>query len=164
MIDWQAQFEREALPHFDSLLRFARRRTTDDSSARDIVQETLFRAWKAFGRLSPDSNIRAWLFRILRHTAVDVCCRETRNSVQTVPLCEGAHVSVQSEAESLEILEVLRALPDEQRKVLLMAVVDGFKCREISEVLGIPIGTVMSRLSRARQTLRAALMPESVNQ
>lgn len=158
MDERQAQFERAALPHFESLLRYARRRAADDSAARNLLQETWLRAWRAFAKLRPDANVRAWLFRILHHSSVDAF-DSARHSVPTRPLREGWSVPVRSGAECLEVRDALDMLPEEQRQVILMAVVEGYKCREISKTLNIPIGTVMSRLSRGRQALREILMP-----
>jgi RNA polymerase sigma-70 factor (ECF subfamily) len=156
----QEQFERGALPHLESLLRFARRLTGHDSAARDLVQETFLQAWRAFDRLRPDSNLRAWLFRILMHVSYDAG-RRARRSVPIVPLSYGLAVPAASRADSLEVLEALDLLPVDQRTVLILAAVEGFTCREASEILGVPQGTVMSRLSRARQAMRAALAPET---
>jgi len=153
----QNEFERVAMPHVDSLLRFARRLAQGPYTANDLVQETYLQAWRAFDRLRPDSNVRAWLFRILVNTARGEG-RKAKRSLQLAPLVEGrsARAAIAIE-ESLGVLEALDVLPAEQRTVLILAVVEGFMCREVSEILSVPIGTVMSRLSRGRQALREAL-------
>jgi RNA polymerase sigma-70 factor (ECF subfamily) len=158
----QAEFERVAMPHLDSLLRFARRLSGDDSSARDLVQDTFLRAWRGFGSLRPESNVRAWLFQILIHAWRDAG-RKALRSVLSVPLSRGMDFPGASD-EPLEILDALDRLPEDQRTVLILGAVEGFTCREISEILGVPIGTAMSRLSRGRQALREALqrVPEKV--
>jgi len=158
MSDRQAEFERVALPHLEGLLRFARRLAKDPSSARDLVQETFLQAWRAFARLRPDSNVRAWMFRIL----INVHRGEGRKArrrpdVSTLPN-KWAESSVE---ESVGVLEALDRLPEEQRTVLVLGVVEGFTAREMSEILDVPAGTVMSRLSRARQAMRNALAPEA---
>ena len=164
MSDRQAEFERVALPHLEGLLRFARRLAKDPSSARDLVQETFLQAWRAFARLRPDSNVRAWLFRIL----VNVHRGEGRKArrmpeVSLLPEASGPpELWAESSMEvSLGVLEALDRLPEEQRTVLILGVVEGFTAKEMSEILNVPAGTVMSRLSRARQAMRNALAPEA---
>ncbi len=153
----QNEFERVALPHPASLLRYARRLAANRSAANDLVQEKYLQAWRAFEQLRPDSNVRAWLFRILIN-AWRGEGRKAGRSVLVVPLDCGR--DARSEGflqESLEVLDALDRLPSEQRDVLILAVAEGFSCREVSDILSIPIGTVMSRLSRGRQALRLAL-------
>jgi RNA polymerase sigma-70 factor (ECF subfamily) len=160
MASRQAEFEALALPHLERLLRFARR--LDPSRARDLVQETYLQAWRAFPRLRPESNVRAWLFTILINTARAEGRRAARTP-ELVPLpdrWEGQ--SGASAAESVEVLQALDRLPEDQRSALILAVIEGFTSKEISEILRVPIGTVMSRLSRARQALRTALEVEIV--
>jgi RNA polymerase sigma-70 factor (ECF subfamily) len=161
MSDRQAEFERVALPHLEGLLRFARRLAKDPSSARDLVQETFLQAWRAFARLRPDSNVRAWLFRIL----INVHRGEGRKSrrMPEVPMLSALpeQCAEASVLESLGVLEALDRLPEERRTVLILAVVEGFTAKEISEILSVPAGTVMSRLSRARQAMRNALASEA---
>jgi RNA polymerase sigma-70 factor, ECF subfamily len=149
----QDQFERIAMPHLRSLLRVARRLTPDGPTAEDLVQETMLLAWRGFGRFQIDSNARAWLFRIL----LNVFYGQGRKA-QREPLPAAAAVDTKLQ-EAIEIEEALQALPIEQRAVLLLCIVEGFTCREAAEILNIPIGTVMSRLSRARQELRKSLAP-----
>jgi RNA polymerase sigma-70 factor (ECF subfamily) len=154
------EFERVALIHADALLRVARRMLRDDSLAEDAVQETLLLAWRAFARFQPETNCRAWLFRILLNSIR----AHWRRAVPITELPEGqsldsiaaAHPSHESLVHSDAILAV-NALSEEQRTVFLLAAVEGFTCREISSMLAIPIGTVMSRLSRSRAELRRAL-------
>ena len=162
MNERQAEFERVALPHLDGVLRFARRLTGGDARARDLVQETYLQAWRGFAGLRPDSNVRAWLFRILIHVAHDAG-RKIRRSVPVVPLSLAMGIAGVSEQPS-DLLEALDRLPEEQRATLILGAVEGFTCREISGILGVPIGTVMSRLSRGRQALRAALTEVPVSE
>jgi RNA polymerase sigma-70 factor, ECF subfamily len=149
----QDQFERIAMPHLRSLLRVARRLTLDGAAAEDLAQETLLLAWRGFHQFQTGSNARAWLFRILLNAFYGQG-RKAQREPEPVPAIVDTRLQ-----ESLEIAEALEALPIEQRTVLLLCVVEGFTCREAAEVLGIPIGTVMSRLSRARQELRTSLAP-----
>jgi RNA polymerase sigma-70 factor (ECF subfamily) len=151
----QREFERVVLPHAASLLRFARRLQGGGQAAEDLVQETLLLAWRGFRRFETNSNARAWLFRILINAFYGQG-RKAHTSPKTVPITE--HRSSGSSAtERLEVQQAMAGLSDEHRAVLLLAVVEGFTSREISDMLSIPAGTVMSRLSRARQALREVL-------
>jgi RNA polymerase sigma-70 factor (ECF subfamily) len=149
----QDQFERIAMPHLRSLLRVARRLTPDVAAAEDLVQETMLLAWRGFHQFQADTNARAWLFRILLNAFYG-----QGRKAQRVPLPVPAVVNTKLQ-EAVEIAEALETLPIEQRTVLLLCVVEGFTCREIAGILNVPIGTVMSRLSRARQELRTFLAP-----
>jgi RNA polymerase sigma factor (sigma-70 family) len=149
----QDAFEHIAMPHLAALLRVARRLTLDPTAAEDLVQETMLLAWRGFRRFHTGSNARAWLFRIL----FNAFHGERRKARFDAPASEeGVRPMLQ---EAVEIAQALEALPIEQRTVLLLCVVEGFTCREAAEILEVPIGTVMSRLSRARQELRARLAP-----
>ena len=162
MSERQVEFERIALPHLRSLARFARRLSGSAASADDLVQETCLRAWRAFGgfdRLNP----RAWLFRILINTHRD----EGRRRRSLYIHAGDIHASGIEQAACApddrrpEILQALGRLPEEQRTVLLLNVVEGFTCQETADILAVPIGTVMSRLSRGRQAMRSLLAPRA---
>jgi RNA polymerase sigma-70 factor, ECF subfamily len=148
----QQEFEHIAMPHLAALLRVARRLTFDPASAEDLVQETMLLAWHGFHNFQPGTNARAWLFRIL-FNAFHAAARKPA-AAAIGPASMNAR-----QQDTVEISEALEALPIEQRTVLLMCVVEGFTCREAAEILDLPIGTVMSRLSRARQELRSSLAP-----
>ena len=150
-----------AIPQSGSLLRFACRLTNDRAAAEDLVQETLLQAWRNFHQFEPESNIRAWLFRILVNRFYGQG-RKTRLAPVMVPLSPGIRSRAASTDETLEVLEALGQLPSEQRAVLLLGVVEGFTCNEVAKILSVPIGTVMSRLSRARRALREKLSPVSM--
>jgi len=141
------------MPHLAALLRVARRLTLDFSSAEDLVQETMLLAWRGFHGFQTGTNARAWLFRIL-FNAFHGAGRKARRDF--LPSQESVRPMLQ---EAVEIAEALDALSLEQRTVLLLAVVEGFTCQEVSGILDLPVGTVMSRLSRARQELRKSLAP-----
>ncbi len=117
-------------------------------------------AWRGFDRFREGSNMRAWLFRILIN-AVNARGRKLRVMPAMAPI-ESHDVAVGSSAMALEISRAFDQLAAEQREVLLLAVVEGFTCEETAGILEIPIGTVMSRLSRGRQTLREQLTSRSV--
>jgi RNA polymerase sigma-70 factor (ECF subfamily) len=158
--DEREEFESIVLVHTDALLRTARRLLSCDSLAEDAVQETLLCAWRAFHQFQRDTNCRAWLFRIL----LNGISRNGRRAVPLVGLRPGQSldniVAIQPPFASWaysEAIAAIDALPEERRIVFLLAEVDGFACKEISSMLAIPIGTVMSRLSRCRSELRNAL-------
>ena len=155
------EFERVALPHAPSLLRFALRLARNRPNAEDLVQEALLLAWRAFPRFEPGSNARAWLFRILINLFLSQG-RKARFAPPVLLLTPEIQAPAHSHSESLEVIQALDRLPSDQRTVLLLAVVEGFTCREISEILSIPIGTVMSRLARARDAMREVLAPAKV--
>ena len=157
----QAEFERVAIPQSGSLLRFACRLTNDRAAAEDLVQETLLQAWRSFHQFEPASNIRAWLFRILVNTFYGQG-RKNRLAPVIVPLSAAIRSRAGSTDETLEVLDALDQLPSEQREVLLLGVVEGFTCSEVSKILAVPIGTIMSRLSRGRRALREKLNPVSM--
>jgi RNA polymerase sigma-70 factor, ECF subfamily len=154
------EFERIALVHTDALQRMARRLLRCDSRAEDAVQETLLCAWRAFHRFQRDTNCKAWLFRIL----LNGISRNGRRAVPLVGLPPGQSldniVAIRPPLVSFvysEVVAAIEALPEERRIVFLLAEVEGFACKEISSMLAIPIGTVMSRLGRCRVELRHAL-------
>jgi RNA polymerase sigma-70 factor (ECF subfamily) len=140
------------MPEAQRLLRFALHLTRDKPSAEDLVQETLLKAWRSFHQFQDGSSARAWLYRIL----VNAFHAQARK-VRSLPI--PVEPKTPAMIERLEINQALDSLPVEHRTVLLLGVVEGFTCREISGILSVPIGTVMSRLSRARQALREKLMP-----
>lgn len=160
----QHEFESDAVPHSQSLLRVARRLTFDPAMAEDLVQETLLRAWRSFDQFEPGTNARAWLFQILFNVFY-AQGRKTRSAPLLVPLQpsggeasprDGTHFSA---LDSAILSTALDELSNEHRAVILLAVIEGFTCREVAGILSLPIGTVMSRLSRARQALRESLAP-----
>jgi len=157
----QDEFERLAMPHTRSLLRVAQRLTQDRDTAEDLVQETMLSAWRGFAQFRAGSNERAWLFRILVN-AVNARGRKLRAAPLIAPI-SGHDVRVDASAlTSAEVAQALDGIAIEQREVLLLGVVEGFTCQEMAGILSIPIGTVMSRLSRARQALREQLTPRVI--
>jgi len=158
----ERDFERSVLPHAPGLLRFGLRLAGDSSQAEDLVQETLLLAWRSFGRLDTGANVRAWLYRIL----LNVFLQQKRRLRTALAFTVSADVAraTQPSDESAEVRQAFSRLGDDQRTVLLLAVVEGFTCREISGILGVPIGTVMSRLSRAREAMRELLSTSRVLQ
>jgi RNA polymerase sigma-70 factor, ECF subfamily len=157
-------FEQLAIPLFDSLYNFAHWLTQNREEAEDLVQETYVKALKGFASFQPGTNFRAWIFRILRNTFFT--SRTGLAAARTTAMDDEAleELSVtQATPESLlleraneqDVQAALEALPVAFREVLLLCEVEEMSYQEISETLMIPVGTVMSRLSRARKALRA---------
>jgi len=153
----QDEFEQIAMPHVRSLLSAARRLTLDPAASEDLVQETMLLAWRAFHQFECGTNARAWLFRILFNCFYARARKEQKDA--SASLSEVQRGSDPKLQEAAEIAEAFQALNGEQRAVLLLGVVEGFTCQETAEILNVPLGTVMSRLSRARQALRERLAP-----
>ena len=150
------EFGEIALPQAPNLLRFARRLTADPAAAEDLVQETFMRAWRSFDQFHGGTNVRAWLFRILLNTFYG---QGRKGRLTLVPLDDTDKAAAPGTEAVFDVAGALAKLPVEQRTVLMLGAVEGFTCREMSEMLGIPMGTVMSRLSRARQAMRSRLDP-----
>jgi RNA polymerase sigma-70 factor, ECF subfamily len=150
--------------HARSLLRVARRLTSGSASgstqAEDLVQECLLLAWRSFHQLREGSNAKAWLFRILFNCWY-AQGRKLRKVPALVPLTTDVSISTPAGIprydEAMAVSRALEGLQNEHRTVLLLGVVEGLTCHEIAEVLSVPVGTVMSRLSRARQAMRTRL-------
>ena len=146
----------QILDHIPRLRRYARALLGDRYSADDLVQDTLERAWNKFHLWRPGSDLRAWLFAIMHNVFVNQV-RGKRSEIEKA-MEELPDVPVRAtQSDSLEIADVersLRALPDEQREVLLLVAIEEMTYDEVSRALAIPIGTVMSRLSRARERMR----------
>ena len=146
----------QILEHIPRLRRYARALLGDRYAADDLVQDTLERAWNKFHLWRPGSDLRAWLFTIMHNVFVNQV-RSKRNEIEKT-MEELPVVAVRAtQSDSLEIVDLehaLRALPDEQREVLLLVAIEEMTYDEVSCALAIPIGTVMSRLSRARERMR----------
>ena len=158
----RASFEQEAIPHLEALLRTAVRLSGNRARAEDAVQETYLRAWRSFRTYRPETNCRAWLFKILLNVLKKAAGKQRRD-----PLAEAEDVEVSGkliplfpEAEGgnrQDLLAAVNRLAPEFREVLWLVVVEGFAYREAAQILDIPMGTVMSRLYRARRELRRFL-------
>ena len=146
----------QILEHIPRLRRYARALLGDRYAADDLVQDTLERAWNKFHLWRPGSDLRAWLFTIMHNVFVNQV-RSKRSEIEKT-MEELPVVAVRAtQSDSLEIAGVeraLRALPDEQREVLILVAIEEMTYDEVSRALAIPIGTVMSRLSRARERMR----------
>lgn len=158
----QDEFECVAMCHARSLLRVARRLTSRSSEAEDLVQECLLLAWRGFHQLRAGTNARAWLFRIL-FNAYYAEGRKTRRAPDMVSLTAEVSIATPAIDDAMEVTRALDSLHLDHRTVLLLGVVEGFTCNEIAEILAVPVGTVMSRLSRARQAMRMRLATRAVS-
>jgi RNA polymerase sigma-70 factor (ECF subfamily) len=150
--------------HIASLRRYARALMRNSADAEDLVQEALTRAVARADSFQAGTNLRAWLFTILHNVHVNqVRSKAARPQEVDVDDVESKLVSPPRQEERVELREMMRAideLPEEQRKVLLLVALEGLKYDEVADMLGVPIGTVMSRLSRAREAVRAKLANE----
>lgn len=155
-------FEAVALPHLNDLYRTAVHLVGDRAEAHDLVQEAYLHAWKAFHRFEPGTNCRAWLFKILinevRHYRrrwfnSKTIAEPEQSFEETLEFEPPVPEDIQDE----DVLAALDEVPREFREVVLLSDVQEFSYKEIAEMLSIPIGTVMSRLSRGRKQLRVKL-------
>lgn len=157
------EFETAAMPHLADLYRTARFLARDSSECEDLVQETYLEAWKSFHRFQPGTNCRAWLFTILFHRIHHFRRRQIKASrIEPFENPAGADdvmaaPPVPQEIRDEDILLALENLPVDFREVVLMADIQEFSYKEIAATLKIPLGTVMSRLSRGRKLLRQEL-------
>ena len=165
-------FEKIAFEHLDRLHGTALKLTRKSAEADDLVQETYTRAFQHFGQFEQGTNFKAWIFRILVNTYINGYRRKGRAPAlvdfsEMEPVYEEAaqdmsflNQPVESLYERLddEVKQALEKLPEEYRMVLLLASVEGFSYEEIAKMVGIPIGTVMSRLFRARALMRRNLV------
>ena len=154
-------FERVALPHTNDLFRMASSLLRNRTEAEDAVQECLLQAWKSFARFESGTNCRAWLYKILFHVVSHHRRKWSRLWLAEDPqILEDTLVAKTEVPEHLtdqEILGALGRVPQRYAEVVLLADVQEFSYKEIQTTLSIPIGTVMSRLSRGREYLRVEL-------
>jgi RNA polymerase sigma-70 factor (ECF subfamily) len=165
-----AGFEELAMPLFDSLYNFASWLAHNKSNAEDLVQETYLKALRGFASFQPGTNFRAWMFRILRNTFLGSRSTIDRRMTVEIDTEEDAPVlpATSTTPESLliegsqqnAVRNAIEQLPVTFREVLLLCDVEEASYREISEILSIPVGTVMSRLARARKAVRESLLSD----
>ena len=172
----QADFSAQAMEHAPALYAAAMRMTRNPSDAEDLVQETYLKAYRAFRTFEAGTNLKAWLYRILTNTFINIYRAKKRRpeesdleDIEDLYLyrrlggAEAAMAGRSAEDELLdhlteaEVKDAVESLPEQFRMAVLLADVEGFAYKEIAQILDIPIGTVMSRLHRGRKALQKAL-------
>ena len=174
--DEKLDFEQDVIPYMRKLYPAALRMTRNPSDAEDLLQETFARAYAAFHQFRPGTNLSAWLYRILANTFINTCRKVRREPAQSlfselgqmqVPESLFSQSARSAEEEALDriadskIIRALRDLPEGFRAVIYLADIEGYPYKEVAEIMGIPIGTVMSRLHRGRERLRERLVVHS---
>jgi len=169
------RFERDALPYIDQLYGAALKLTRHQSDAEDLVQEVYVKAFTSFNQFQEGTNLKAWLYRILTNTYINLYRKAQRSpkisdssEIEDWQLARAeSHMSNPTESAEMEamnkltdsrIVTAMRELKEEYRYTVYLADVEGFSYKEISDILQVPTGTVMSRLSRGRAQLRKALL------
>ncbi len=166
-----SDFKQAALEHLDALYGFAMVLTRNCTEAEDLVQETYLRAARAFGRLVPDSNLKSWLFAIMRNIRLNQVRRE-HSGPQFVEMdaeeesrwrwldnsANDPHTVLLQKVEREQVRAAIERLPTHYREVILLRDIEGFSYQQIAGILQCPAGTVMSRLGRARERLRTLLV------
>jgi RNA polymerase sigma-70 factor (ECF subfamily) len=163
-----AGFEDLAMPLFDSLYNFARWLAHNSNDAEDLVQETYLKALRGFASFQPGTNFRAWMFQILRNTFLSSCSKlDRRMTVAMDSEEDGPELAIDTEtpetilvnrSNSQLVRRAMDDLPVRYREALLLCEVEEMSYQEIAEILSIPIGTVMSRLARARKAVRESFL------
>jgi RNA polymerase sigma-70 factor (ECF subfamily) len=167
----QSRFQTLVLPHLDRLSGFARRRTVSVGDAEDAVQDACMRAWSAFEELRDDTKVRAWLYRILRTVLSDSLKKEgRRRQLVSITRLEDTHEAMVGGDPDFAFTEVvnridreildaaLATIPEDFAMAVELHDIDGFKYQEIAEITAVPIGTVMSRISRGRRLLAGVIV------
>jgi RNA polymerase sigma-70 factor (ECF subfamily) len=170
----ETPFERDVLPHLDLMYRVALRLTGDPANAEDLVQDTVLKAYRAWDTFRQGTNARGWLLTILRNTFINDYRRRRRAPVTVDIDVAEQYALVHQEAgrdpegeffhELVDdrILSAIDALPEEFREVVVLSDVEGLGYAQIAETVGVPVGTVKSRLFRARKHLQGTLLEYAI--
>ncbi len=174
LTDRRRALEEEALPHLDSLYRYALRLAGDTTLAEDLVQDTILKAFRSWSNYRPGTNARAWLFTILRNTLISQY-RRRRHHAENVDISEVDGYTVFDEVRAPdpderffaqlvdgEVIQAIDSLPGDYREVLMLSDVEELTYEEIADIVEVPIGTVKSRLHRARRLLQRLLYDYAV--
>lgn len=162
-MDSSAAFERDLTQLLPRLRRFAHALSRNAADADDLTQSTIERALRSREQWQPGTRLDSWLYRIMRNLWIDTARARTRKERHEAPEDEALHVgedprdAIEASLELKRAMAAMEFLPDEQREVVALILVEGFGYREASEMLGLPIGTVSSRLVRGRTALLALL-------
>ncbi|WP_232078899.1 sigma-70 family RNA polymerase sigma factor [Mycobacterium florentinum] len=186
--DLAARFERDVIPLRDQLFRAARRYSQSHADAEDLVQETMIKAYVGFGSFKEGTNLRAWLFTIMNHTRINHYRTAKRRPAEWLagdvsdflipagppqstagpPQSTAGRLSAEAEVlDSIgdpEVRQALQQLPESQQLAVYYADVEGFRYKEIGEILHIPLGSVMSRIHRGRKNMRKLLLDFAIEQ
>ena len=170
----RASFEREALPHLDTLYRVGLRLAGNSADAEDLVQETMLRAYRSWAQYTPGTNAKGWLLTILRNLFFNEYRRRSRHpetvDVDTIePYAVFPEVQDEDPQATFfdrivddEVLRAMDELPEVFREAVMLSDVEGLSYEEIAKVLDVPVGTVKSRLFRGRRMLQARLYDYAV--
>jgi RNA polymerase sigma-70 factor (ECF subfamily) len=172
------EFEREAIPHMDALHNFALKLTNDEDDANDLLQETFMRAFRFFDKFEKGTNCKAWLFRIMKNLYINMYKKKSSGPVKVdyedvenyyenvkPSNTEDSHLEKEifDNLLSDEIQDAISSLPDDFRTVIILSDIEGFSYEEIAEFVDCPVGTVRSRLHRARKMLFVKLQSYAQN-
>ncbi len=167
-----AEFEKEAVPHMDSVYNFALRLTGNEDDADDLVQETYMKAFRFFDKFESGTNCKAWLFRILKNSFINDYRKQTKepnkvdyedvqNFYENIKSDEvdSRHYELDAFSNLLDddVSKAIAKLPEDFRTVIILNDIEGFTYEEIADFVDIPVGTVRSRLHRARKMLYVQL-------
>jgi RNA polymerase sigma-70 factor (ECF subfamily) len=172
-LDLRKQFEAEAVPHMDALLRTALRMTRNQSDAEDLVQETMVKAYRFWDKFEPGSNCRAWLFKIMTNIFINEYRSKSRTPVsvnlddiddnflygQLAAMPPGRTPEQELFAKIFDddVKKAIEELPDDFRLVVVLSFLEGFSYQEIADIIDLQLGTVKSRLHRGRKLLQKKL-------
>ncbi len=175
----QEQFESSVLVHLDFLYSMGLKITRNDDNAQDLVQETVLRAYRFFDKFKPGTNCKAWLYRIMKNTFINNYRRDQRrpSEVEFDAIEEIRESKVEVDNVSMlnpeqqyanavldgDVAWAFDQLPDDYREALTLSLVEGYSYKEIADLMDCPIGTVMSRLHRARKRIQQYLLGHAVD-